>query len=84
MLYYKRKSQIEAYYSILNYVLRMLYCAKKLSVVSMPIIKNELDVIKGIYGIYYHHHTFTKNKPPAAAVLTNNMTIPIIHARSII
>ena len=50
MLYYKRKSQIEAYYSILNYVLRMLYCAKKLSVVSMPIIKNELDVIKGIYG----------------------------------
>lgn len=42
----KRKSQIEAYYSILNYVLRMLYCAKKLSVVSMPIIKMSLMLLK--------------------------------------
>ncbi len=50
ILYYKRKSQIESYYSILNYVLKMLYCAKKLSDINIPVIKKELDDIKNIYG----------------------------------
>ncbi len=48
--YYRRKAQIEVYYSVLNYVLRMMYCAKKFSDVEIPAIKRELHIIKEVHG----------------------------------
>ena len=44
--YYKRKSEIEAYYFTFNVVLKLLYCAGKLSELKIPVIQTELDEIK--------------------------------------
>ncbi len=43
--YYKRKSEIESYYSIFNNLLKMIYVAKKISVLQIDAISNELEYI---------------------------------------
>lgn len=44
--YYRRKLQIDSYYSIINYLLKMLYSADKIAGLSIPGINRELDALK--------------------------------------
>ncbi|MBE5936595.1 MAG: hypothetical protein E7265_01030 [Lachnospiraceae bacterium] len=49
-MYYRRKMQIEMYYSCINFLLRMLYSAKNLTKIKDNIIKNEIDSLKNSYN----------------------------------
>lgn len=43
--YYKRKSEIEAYYSVFSYILKLLYCSNKIVELDIKSIENELNEI---------------------------------------
>lgn len=46
--YYKRKSEIEAYYSVFGYILKLMYCSNKVASLNIKSLEVELDEINSL------------------------------------